>query len=140
VATVTQVTDTNTPSGTVSWAIGGSGTFDLNTCVLIEVTVGTSTCFVSCTPSAVESGFHLITATYSGDANFSPSSSSKYISVIQRPVTVTADPQTKVYGDPDPEFTYQITEGSLVFSDTFTGTIPRDPGEDVSTYPILQGI
>lgn len=59
--------------------------------------------------------------------------------VDTRPVTVTADPQTKTYGDPDPVLTYQVTSGSLVFSDTFTGTLTRDPGEDVGSYAILQG-
>jgi hypothetical protein len=61
------------------------------------------------------------------------------VTVNTRPVTVTADPQTKVYGDPDPALTYQITSGSLVFADTFTGSLTRGPGEDVGTYAILQG-
>ncbi len=48
-------------------------------------------------------------------------------------MTVTADPQTKVYGDADPALTYQITSGSLAFSDEFTGSLTRDAGEDVGT-------
>jgi hypothetical protein len=139
VASVTHITDTNTPTGTASWTTDGSGTFDPNPCNLTEVAVGTATCSISYTPSAVGSGFHNITATYSGDSYFSPSSSNKIIDVLKRPVSVTADPQTKVYSDPDPEFSYQITEGSLVFSDTFTGTLSREPGENVGPYPILQG-
>ena len=29
------------------------------------------------------------------------------------PITVTADPQTKVFADPDPVFTYQVSNGSV---------------------------
>src|SRR5207245_797220 len=56
-----------------------------------------------------------------------------------RPITVTADPKTKVYGNADPALTYQITSGSLAFSDIFTGALTRVAGEAVGTYAIQQG-
>lgn len=59
--------------------------------------------------------------------------------ITPRAVTVTADPQTKVYGAVDPELTYAITEGSLVAGDAFTGALAREAGEDVGTYDIVQG-
>lgn len=59
--------------------------------------------------------------------------------VMPRPVTVKADPQTKVYGDADPELTYTITEGSLVNGDTFTGSLTRVPGENCGEYRIGLG-
>ncbi len=61
------------------------------------------------------------------------------LTITTRAVVVTADPQTKVYGDSDPALTYQITSGSLAFSDAFTGALTRDAGEDVGTYAITQG-
>ncbi len=61
------------------------------------------------------------------------------LSISQRPIEVTADPQTKVYGESDPALTWQITSGSLAFSDTFSGSLTRDPGEDVADYAINQG-
>jgi hypothetical protein len=61
------------------------------------------------------------------------------LTITKRPITVTADPKSKMYGQPDPEFTYQITSGSLAFNDAFTGTLSRVPEELVGTYPILQG-
>ncbi len=86
--------------------------------------------------------------TYAVTADFTPEDTLNYASltdepagdfvILQRPIAVTADPQTKVYGDPDPELTYQVT-GSLVGSDAFTGELARDPGEDVGTYDITQG-
>ncbi|MEM4532004.1 MAG: MBG domain-containing protein, partial [Thermofilaceae archaeon] len=52
---------------------------------------------------------------------------------------VTADDQSKVYGEPDPALTFQVTLGSLAPGDSFTGALARDPGEDVGTYKIKQG-
>ena len=61
------------------------------------------------------------------------------LSITTRPVTVTADGKTKVYGNPDPAFTYQLTVGTLVGSDAFTGALTRDAGEDVGNHAITQG-
>ena len=59
--------------------------------------------------------------------------------IKKRPIAVKADPKTKTFGNPDPAFTFQITSGSLAFSDTFTGALTRDPGELVGTYAIKIG-
>ncbi len=56
-----------------------------------------------------------------------------------RPVTVSADPKTKIYGDGDPAFTYQITSGSLVSGDTMAGAPTRNAGENVGAHSIIQG-
>ena len=61
------------------------------------------------------------------------------LSITARPVTITADPKTKTYGDSDPALTYQITSGSLAFSDPFSGTLARATGEIVGMYAINQG-
>ena len=42
------------------------------------------------------------------------------LTIEKRPVTITADLKTKVYGDADPSLTYQITSGTLVGSDAFS--------------------
>jgi hypothetical protein len=59
--------------------------------------------------------------------------------IYKRSITVTADAKSKIYGDPDPALTYQVTSGSLAFSDTFTGALSRVAGELVGTYAIQQG-
>jgi len=59
--------------------------------------------------------------------------------VTPRPITVTANVMTKVYGDADPALTYQITSGALAGSDSFSGTLTRDAGENIGTYFISQG-
>ena len=66
----------------------------------------------------------------------------EHFTIFRRPITVTADSgQTKIYGEDDPTpFTYQVTSGTLAFSDH----LDRQPdpclgGEDVGTYAITQG-
>ena len=39
----------------------------------------------------------------------------------------------------DPALTYQITLGTLVSGDAFSGAIVRAPGENVGSYAITQG-
>ncbi|MEI8083493.1 MAG: YDG domain-containing protein, partial [Actinomycetes bacterium] len=56
-----------------------------------------------------------------------------------RPIDVTADDQLKTYGSVDPTLTYTITAGSLVGSDTFSGSPKRVAGETVGEYMIDQG-
>jgi hypothetical protein len=61
------------------------------------------------------------------------------VNILPGEITITADPKKKIYGEVDPQLTYQITSGSLFGSDAFTGTLIRDPGENVGTYGIKQG-
>jgi hypothetical protein len=61
------------------------------------------------------------------------------LAISARAITVTATPQTKIYGDADPSLTYQVTSGSLALSDVFSGTLTRAPGNPVGTYAISQG-
>jgi hypothetical protein len=75
--------------------------------------------------------------------NYTISFNVSSLNITPRGLTVTADPQTKVYGDADPTLTY-VASG-FQFSDTaatvLTGTLKRAPGETVagSTYAITQG-
>jgi hypothetical protein len=61
------------------------------------------------------------------------------LTITPRPITVKADAKSKIYGQADPALTYQITSGSLAFSDAFTGALTRVAGESVGKYAILQG-
>ncbi|HEX6429982.1 MAG TPA: MBG domain-containing protein, partial [Niastella sp.] len=61
------------------------------------------------------------------------------LSITHRTITVTADAKSKVYGDSDPALTYQVTSGSLAFTDAFAGALTRAAGEDIGAYAILQG-
>jgi hypothetical protein len=59
------------------------------------------------------------------------------LTVNQKNVAVSANPQSKVYGDADPSLTY--TADPLVGTDSFSGSLARAVGEDVGTYAIGQG-
>src|SRR5690606_40758754 len=61
------------------------------------------------------------------------------LTITQRPITVTASSPSKVYGDADPALTYTITSGNLVGDDTLSGSLTRDPGEDVGRSDVQQG-
>ncbi len=138
IATVSRINGDLTPSGTVTWITNDSGTFEPNPCILTG-SGGIATCSITYTPNAVGTGAHLVTATYDGDGYFTSSNGSQTVNVVLRPITVTAEPRTKLYGALDPQLTYQITTGSLVFGDSFTGTLTRETGEDAGLYAILQG-
>ncbi|KGO82073.1 hypothetical protein Q762_05085, partial [Flavobacterium cauense R2A-7] len=72
-------------------------------------------------------------------ANYDLSFVGADLTIGQRAIEVTADAKSKTYGDADPTFTYQITQGSLAFSDAFSGSLSRVSGEDVGPYGITQG-
>lgn len=59
-------------------------------------------------------------------------------SIIQKPVTVSAVPNQKIYGESDPALTYTPAQ-ALIQGDTFTGMLKRLPGETAGTYTIEKG-
>ena len=56
--------------------------------------------------------------------------------ITARPITVTAEGKTKVYGQTDPVLDYDVTSGELVSGEEFTGELSRDAGEDIGEYNI----
>jgi hypothetical protein len=79
----------------------------------------------------------LIPGTFA-DLNYDITYAAATVTITERPITITADAKTKVYGATDPALTYAITSGSLVGTDAFTGAVLRTPGEAVGTYAILR--
>lgn len=85
-----------------------------------------------------------IRAVYPGTNEFLPSQSTNITHIVNpKSITVTADNKTRLYGDPNPTFTYQTV--GLVNGDTpavvFNGA-PNTPAtifSDVGTYPINKG-
>lgn len=58
--------------------------------------------------------------------------------VNPKPLTVTADNKSRVYGRVDPALTYTLST-SLIGDDAFTGALARTAGENVGEYAIGQG-
>ena len=58
------------------------------------------------------------------------------VTLVVTPLAITVAPAaaSKTYGDPDPDFSYEVTAGSLMEGDTLSGiTYKRDEGEKVLT-------
>ncbi|MBR0512757.1 MAG: MucBP domain-containing protein, partial [Clostridia bacterium] len=60
--------------------------------------------------------------------------------IEKKPITLTIDQKSKVYGDPDPEFTASFGEGDLVGDDKIDYTLTRTEGENAGTYEITTDI
>ena len=110
--------------------------------------VGVNTAFIQFLNTTTENIFpqpwypSVFTATGENVSRFYTSTgiSAQYqLTVSARPITITADAKTKVYGETDPSLTYQVTTGSLVGSDALSGSLSRAAGENVNTYAITQG-
>ena len=60
------------------------------------------------------------------------------VTITKRAVTLTADDDSKTYGDADPaSFTASVTAGSVVSGETLDYTVDRTAGENVGTYDIV---
>ncbi len=102
---------------------GGTATFDN-----ANVGTGKTVTLAGATLSGADAGNYSLTSVATTTAD-----------ITLRPITVTADAKTKVYGTSDPALTYQIS-GSLVNGDAFSGALTRVAGEDApGPYAINQG-
>ena len=68
------------------------------------------------------------------NSNYNITLNSSEFIITPKPITVTG-PNTKMYGEPDPEFNYTLSD-ELIGNDSLTGVISRTPGEDVGTYAL----
>ncbi|MFZ9786499.1 MAG: MBG domain-containing protein, partial [Ilumatobacteraceae bacterium] len=71
------------------------------------------------------------------NGNYSITVNGSSLTISAKPLTVTADSKSKVYGDSDPALTY--TTIGLNSGDGLTGALSRAGGENVGTYAINQG-
>jgi hypothetical protein len=116
----------------LSYTVTGTTYYsDVAQSVVSGVTLSTDT------GAAATAGTHVITATGGVADNYYVTDANGVLTVDRRPITVTADAgQHKAYGQLDPALTYHISSGSLAYSDAFSGTLSRDPGEPVASYVI----
>ncbi|MEX2457196.1 MAG: YDG domain-containing protein [Balneolaceae bacterium] len=83
----------------------------------------------------VESGTEYVLTASSGELD---SDESNLFDVTRRAITITANNQTKVYGNDDPTFGYDVTTGDLIEDVDLTGELSRSTGDDVNVYDITQ--
>jgi hypothetical protein len=62
--------------------------------------------------------------------------------IIINPIvlTISSSNYEKIYGQSDPVFNYQITDGSLINGDVILGSITREGGSDVGSYKLVLGL
>jgi hypothetical protein len=116
--TVTPTASGPTPTGTVQFAVDGVSLGG-------AVTLDNSAIAISPDSGKLSAGPHTITAAYSGDPNYPSNTGTLTLLVSQAPLTVTADNQTKLYGDPVPTLTYTLSgfvPGEDAISAGVTGT------------------
>jgi len=81
-------------------------------------------------------GLYTISAAALANTNYAITAVNSALTINQRPITITADAKTKVYGEVDPALTYAITSGNLLDGDAFTGVLTRTAGSNVGAYAI----
>ena len=130
----------NTPSGIVSFL---DGSVSLGTGLLSGSSGTANAVFAT---SHMPAGVHAITAVYAGDNNFIGSTSSALTERVKKSgLTVTANTQTRQYGQPNPLFaasysgfvngdTTSVISGAPNFSAT------ADANSPVGAYSIIPGI
>jgi len=123
------LTSTSNSGGAISYSIEGSN--------------NTGTTLSGTNNSTVNLGIVgtlTLRATIAANGIYSSGTKDITLTIHKAMLTVTADAgQVKTSGSSDPVFTYQITSGSLIGSDAFTGTLTRELGELIGPYAIQIG-
>ncbi|MFR5071707.1 MAG: MBG domain-containing protein, partial [Bianqueaceae bacterium] len=93
--------------------------------------------YVTETPVYIGAGVYIVHYQVT-KANYNTVTGSAAVIITARPITITAEDQSKTYGDNDPAYTWKIVSGDLVSGDRLTGiAVTRtDSGEDAGSYVI----
>ena len=102
---------------------GGSAAFDTKNAGTAKTVTLTGA-----TLSGADAGNYSLESVATAKANITP-----------KPITVTADDKTKVYGSADPALTVTVPAGALETGDSLSGNLERAAGKDVGSYAITQG-
>ena len=118
---------------TLTYAVGGLGLANSDT-------LGGSLATAATTASGV--GSYAITAGTLGDPNYQITTfTGASLSVTARPITITADARSRIYGDANPALTYSVGGMGLVGGDSLTGGLATvaTGASNVGSYAITQG-
>src|SRR6202030_491913 len=125
------------PDPALTYAASGVQFSDTAATVLTGALTRTPGETVAGSPYAINQG------TLAANPNYTIHFTGSTLTITPATLTITANPQTKIYGQPDPALTYAAS--GFQFSDTaatvLTGALTRTPGETVagSPYAIGQG-
>jgi len=140
------------PTGTITFFVDGTPSFGGDISGSSGATSGTATYSLTQSTIAPSQGTHTITASYSGDANYSSATSSSATIKVGPPapvITITAAPQIVVAGESvtltsvldaansGPAITGTVTFVNSASSAAIPGTVSLTPGTDSSGHPNL---
>jgi hypothetical protein len=117
---------------TFTYAIGGSGLVNGDN---LSGSLATSATAVSGV------GSYGITQGNLGNSNYAVTYTGANLSVTARPITVTADTLSRIYGDANPTLTYSVGAQGMVNGDTLSGSLATSAtaATGVGSYGIAQG-
>jgi filamentous hemagglutinin family protein len=95
----------------------------------------------SATPTSPVGQYAITQGTLAAPSNYILDFVGANLTINPRPLTVVANPQTRVYGDPNPPLGFVIGGAGLVNGDTLTGNLATTAAttSNVGSYPISQG-
>jgi HSP20 family molecular chaperone IbpA len=131
------VTGTSTdPSGVGTVAFKDAGN-TISGCSAVPLTGNKA----DCTTSALNAGSHSITAVYSGGTGYNGSTSSALTQNVDKAtLTVTANDESREYGEANPNFTGTLTGVKNNDPVTASYTSAATPSSDVGSYPIVASV
>ncbi|WP_333572849.1 MBG domain-containing protein [Sphingomonas sp.] len=117
----------------LSYALSGAGLVNGDTLAGALSTTASATSAVG--------NYAIGLGTLTAGANYALQLTGGSVSVTPRPLAVTANDRTMVYGDGVPTLTYAVTDGSLVNGDTLSGALTTNASasSSVGSYAIGQG-
>lgn len=103
------------------------------------VSLGGGLVYTGTSQGVVNTGSYFITPSGLSSSNYSISYKDGSLTITKATLLTTANAQTKVYGDTDPVFTYQVTGWAAADNTRLTtGSLSRVVGEHAGTYSIDQ--
>ena len=119
---------------TLTYQVGGSG--------LVNGDTLSGALATSATTASNVGTYGITQGTLAASSNYTLSSfTGANLTVTARAITVTADAQSRAYGDANPALTYQVGGSGLVNGDTLSGALATSAttASSVGTYGITQG-
>ena len=117
----------------LTYTVGGSG--------LVNGESLSGTLATSATAATGVGSYGIAQGSVAASGNYTLTYAAANLSITARPLTVTADAQSRVYGDVNPALTYTIGGSGLVNGDSLSGTLATSAtaATGVGSYGIAQG-
>jgi hypothetical protein len=118
---------------TLTYTVGGEG--------LVNNDTLTGSLATTATTASGVGAYGITQGTVAANPNYTISYAGSNLTITPRPITVTADALSRVYGNANPALTYKVGGQGLVNGDTLTGSLATTAttASGVGAYGITQG-